>query len=146
MRSQIEIAVAAALSVNLPLYWKFTRRDSGGSPNPFTSGEAGLLALVLGCYVAASFIARTLERRRFARRVPSWLWISALGAALIVVADYSFGITYGIGKAEKVAKEWLVLTVYTSPVTALVYYSKAAVGLLKKWHAGQGDDLRIVQR
>jgi len=50
MRSQIEIAVAAALSVNLSFYRKFTRRDSGGSPNPFNPGEAGLPALVPDCY------------------------------------------------------------------------------------------------
>lgn len=144
MRSEIEIAIAAALTVNLPLYWTFTRRGSEGRPNPLTFGEVGVLLLVLGCYLAVPYLAGSLRKQRVLRAVPIWFWVSVLGAALIVIADYSIGITYGIRHGEKVAKEWFVLSVFTLPTTALVYYSGAIIDLVKKWHLGQRDNLSIM--
>jgi drug/metabolite transporter (DMT)-like permease len=146
MRSQIEIAVAAALAVNLPLYWIFTRRDSDGRPNPLTLGEVGVLLLVLGCYLAVPFIVRCFRRQRIVQLIPIWLWISVLGAVLVVAADYSIGITYRIERMERVAKEWLVLSIFTLPVTSLVYYSRTIVGWIRKWHEGERFNLSIVRK
>ncbi|HEY0099507.1 MAG TPA: hypothetical protein VGB76_11210 [Pyrinomonadaceae bacterium] len=146
MRSQIEIAIAAALSVDLPLYWMFTRRDSLGRPNPLTSGEAAVLLLVLACYLSVPYMVGSFRRRRVLRAVPLWFWVSVLGAALILTADYSIGIRYGLSTWEGVGKDWFALTVFTLPVTALVYYSGAIVGLIKEWHFDRRDNLRIVRR
>lgn len=145
MRSQIEIAVAAALSVNLPLYWLFTRRGSEGRPNPLTVGEVGVLLLVLVCYLSVPYLVRSFRGPRVLRAVPVWLWVSGLGAALIVVADYFIGIRYGLWTFERVAKSWFALSVFTLPVTALVYYSKSLVGLIKRWRSGQRDNLSLVR-
>ena len=146
MRSQIEIAIAAALTLNLPLYWIFTRRGSEGRPNPLTLGEAGVLLLVFACYLAVPFIVRCFRRQHIIQVIPIWLWISILGAALIVAADYSIGITYRIERVERVAKEWLVLSIFTLPVTSLVYYSRTIVGWIRKWHEGEQFNLSIVRK
>ncbi|HVG31665.1 MAG TPA: hypothetical protein VM911_01235 [Pyrinomonadaceae bacterium] len=147
MRSQIEIAIAAALSVNVPLYWLFTRRNSDGRPNPLTLGEVGVLALVFGCYLAIPLIVRVFRERRIVQAVPVWLWISIVGATLIVIADYSLGIRYRESiRLDRVAKEWLVLSVFTMPATALIYYSRALIGLIRKWHEGESFNLHVVRK
>jgi hypothetical protein len=146
MRSQIEIAVAAALALNLPLYWAFTIRGFSGRPNPLTLREIGILLLVLGCYLAVPYLVRSFRQQRPLRAVPTWLWVSVLGATLIVLADYSIGISYGIERGERFAREWFALTVFTLPVTALVYYSRAIIDLIKKWHRGRSHHLSILRR
>ena len=146
MRSQIEIAVAAALCVDLPLYWIFTMRDSMGRPNPLTLKEVGVLLLVSGCYLAVPYVVGSFSKRRALPAVPIWFWVSALGAAFIVFADYSTGIRYGLKTGEGVAKNWFVLTFFTLPATALVYYSRALIDLVKKWHGGEREYSGILRR
>lgn len=147
MRSQIEVAIAAALSVNLPLYWFFTRRDSDGRPNPLTLGEVGILVLVFGCYLTIPFVVRVLRERRIVPTIPLWLWISIGGATLIAIADYTIGISHrGNIELDRVAKEWLVLSVFTMPATAVIYYSRALVELLRTWHEGERFDLHVVRK
>jgi hypothetical protein len=146
MRSQIEIAIAAALTLNLPLYWIFTRRDSLGRPNPLTLGEVGTLLLVLGCYLAVPYVVGSFRKQRVIRAIPIWLWVSFLGAALIVFADDALGITYGIRGGESFTTGWLGLSLFTLPSTSLVYYSRAIIGLVKKWHTGQRNYPSILRR
>jgi len=147
MRSHIEIAMAAALSVNVPLYWIFTRRNSDGGPNPLTLGEVGVFALVFGCYLASPFIVGVFRERRIVQAVPVWLWISIAGATLIVIADYSIGIRYRVSiRLDRVAMEWLVLSVFTMPATALIYYSRALVDVVRRWHEGDPFNLHVVRR
>jgi hypothetical protein len=92
------------------------------------------------------FIVRTFRKRRIVRAIPVWFWTSVLGAALIVIGDYSIGITYGIKSAKYVVEEWFALSVFTLPVTALVYYSKLLIGWIKRWHEGRRVHPSILQR
>ena len=147
MRSHIEMAFAAALTVDLPLYWIFTRRHSDGRPNPLTLGESEVLILVFACYLVIPFLVKLFRRQHLLKIVPTWLWISILGATLIVVADYSIGIRYRESiRLDRMAKEWLVLGVFTMPITALIYYSRAIVKLVRRWHEGEPSNLSVVRK
>jgi hypothetical protein len=138
MRSQIEIAIAAALTVDLPLYWIFTRRHSDGRPNPLTPGEIEILILVLACYLVVPFLIKLFRKRHLLQIIPTWLWISTVGATLIVIADYSIGISYRESiRPDRMGKEWLVLSVFTMPVI---------VRLVRRWHEGEPFNLSIVRR
>jgi hypothetical protein len=141
------MAIAAALTVDLPLYWTFTRRHSDGRPNPLTLGEIEVLILVFACYLAIPFLIRLFRKQRLLKLILTWLWISILGATLIVIADYSIGIRYRESiRLDRMAKEWLVLSVFTMPVTSLIYYSRVIVELVRRWHEGESFNLRVVRK
>jgi hypothetical protein len=139
-RADIKVAAAAGLSVYLPLYWQFTRADSDGTPNPLTAGEAGVLLLVLAAYLSAPAFLRLLSRLashlHIAGSSPSWLSISALGAAVLVSADYVFGASGLSETVDDAARTWLVLSAWAMPPSAAVYYFGAVVRLIKGWHRG----------
>ena len=147
MRSHIEMTIAAALTVDLPLYWIFTRRHSDGRPNPLTLGEIEILILVFACYLVIPFLIRLFPKKRLLQVVPTWLWISILGATLVVVADYSIGIRFRESiRLDRMAKEWLVLGVFTMPITALIYYSRTIIGRARRWHEGEPFSLSVVRK
>ncbi len=143
-RADFEVAIAAGLSVAFPLYKIFTMRESDGSPNPLAFGEAGILLLVILCYLAAPLPLHLLSRYRVARL--TWLWAPVLGSALVAVADYCFRLIYVDTSVVRAAKEWLVLSVWTLPFAAAIYYSGAVVRLIRRWHDGSGANLSILRR
>jgi hypothetical protein len=131
-RADIKVAAAAGLSVYLPLYLLSTMDDSCGTPNPMTAGKAVMLLSVLAVYLLAPFVLRLLSRYALAAGTPLWLSIPAVGSAILVAA----GVVVMFVTRERVTAEapliaWGVLTLWTMPASAVVYYFGAAVRLTK---------------
>jgi ACR3 family arsenite efflux pump ArsB len=147
MKRDIKVAAAAGLSLYLPLYWLATRPDSDGSPNPLTAAEVGALLLTLAVYLLVPFILGLLSRYTFAAKIPSWFYVSAFGSAILVLAG---AVAVVFIMREPIIVEapfiaWGVLTLWTMPAAAGVYYFGAAVRLIKafrRWPDYETLDLR----
>lgn len=136
-RADVKVAAAAGLSVYLPLYWLATRPDSDGTPNPLTAVEVGALLLTLAVYLLAPFVLSLLSRYALAARTPSWLSVSAVGSAILVlVGDITLGVMRQPITVEETFKAWLVLSLWTMPASAGVYHFGAVVRLIQAWVRG----------
>jgi hypothetical protein len=136
-RSDIKVAAAAGLSVYLPLYWLATRPESDGTPNPLTAFEVGLLLLTLALYLLAPFVLSLLSRYTLAARTPPWLSISAVGSAMLVAAGVAARVvTRQPITVEDTVLTWLVMSLWTMPASAWVYYFGPVVDLIKAWSRG----------
>jgi len=135
-RADIKVAAAAGLSVYLPLYWLFTLPPESGRPNPLTAIEVGVLLLALAAYLLVPFVLSLLSRYPLAVATPAWLSISIVGSGILVMADVAFGGTRLAQTLDDAFREWLVLSAWTMPASAGVYYFGAVVRLIKAWHHG----------
>jgi hypothetical protein len=143
-RVDLEVAVAAGLSVVFPLYKILTLPDSCGSTNPLTLGEAVALLFVLASYLSVPLLFGLLRGQRVARFM--WLWTPVLGSLLSAVILCCLGsrsIDWGL---ERAAKVWLVLCVWTLPFAAVVYYSGRIIRGIRRWHVGPKENLSISRR
>lgn len=137
MKADMKVATAAGLSVYLPLYWMATRPESDGTPNPMTAGKVVALLLTFAVYLLTPFVLRLLSRYTLAARTPSWLSIPAVGSALLVMV----GVAAMFVMRQPVTVEdtfmgWLVLSLWTMPASAWVYYFRPVVDLIKAWNRG----------
>ncbi len=134
-RADIKVAAAAGLSVYPPFYWLATRPESDGTPNPLTAGEVGVLLLTLAAYLLVPFILSLLSRYPLAGKIPSWLSVSVAGSAILVLAGF---IAIAVVMREPLMLDapfisWLVLSVWTMPAAAVVYYFGDLIRLIKAW-------------
>jgi hypothetical protein len=137
-RADIKVAAAAGLSVYLPFYWLATRPESDGTPNPLTADEVGVLLLTLAVYLLVPFIMGRASRHRLAAKIPWWLYVSVVGSAILVLAGVA---TIVFIMREPIVVEapliaWGVLTLWTMPAAAVVYYFRPVVDLIKAWNRG----------
>ena len=142
-RVDLEVAVAAGLSVVLPLYEIFTRAESDGSPNPLTLGEAAALLLALASYLIAPSPLRLLRSRRVGRLV--WLWTPVFGSLLIAVALHCWRARSPYWSPERSAVVWLALCAWTLPLAAAVHYPGMVIRRFRRWHEGPEENLSILQ-
>lgn len=84
-RVDLEVAVAAGLSVVFPLYKIFTLPEICDSPT-LTPGEAVVLMAALASYLSVPLLFGLLRGQRVARFV--WLWTPILGSLLSAVPPY----------------------------------------------------------
>ncbi|HEX6183641.1 MAG TPA: hypothetical protein VFZ44_07005, partial [Pyrinomonadaceae bacterium] len=142
-RADIHVAAAAGLSVYLPLYWMATTlTDACGNPEPLTAFKVVVLLLVLASYLSAPLLLSLPSRYTLVAGIPLWLAISAVGSAILVLVGVA-GIVFI--KREPIIVEapfiaWGILTVWTMPASAAVYYFGAVVRWLKGWHRGPDYD------
>jgi peptidoglycan biosynthesis protein MviN/MurJ (putative lipid II flippase) len=142
-RVDLEVAVAAGLSVVFPLYKIFTLPEICDSPK-LALGEAVTLLVTLASYLSAPLLCGLLRGQRGTRFV--WLWTAVLGSLLSAVALYCLGsrsIDWGL---ELFAKVWLALCVWTLPFAAVVYYSGMIIRGIWRGHEGPKENLSISRR
>jgi hypothetical protein len=142
-RVDLEVAVAAGLSVVFPLYKIFTLPEICESPN-LTLGESVALLVALASYLSVPLLFGLLRGQRVARFV--WLWTPVLGSLHVVVAPYwlrANSIDWGL---ERSAKMWLALCVWTLPFAAAVYYSGMIIRGIRRWHEGPKENLSVWRR
>jgi hypothetical protein len=139
-RVDLEVAVAAGLSVVFPLYKIFTLPEICDSPK-LTLAEAVALLAVLASYLSVPLLLGLLRSQRVARFV--WLWTPVLGSLPVAVILYypgSHSIDWGL---ERFAMVWLALCLWTLPFAAAVHYSGMIIRGIRRWHEGSKEKLNI---
>jgi hypothetical protein len=129
-RVDLEVAVAAGLSVVFPLYHIFTLPEICESPH-LTLGEAVSLALAVASYLSVPLLCGLRRGRRDARFM--WLWTAVLGSlpvAVVIYVLWSRSIDWGLARFALV---WLALCVWTLPFAAVVYYSGMMMRGIRRW-------------
>jgi hypothetical protein len=147
-RVEIECAVAAVLSVTLPLYVILTGRmfALGKDPYPLTLKDVWFLFICFASYASAPFLYRRIVGRRFRRVIPSWIFIALSGSlSFILIASLS-GASFPFSGWEDMPIEFVYLAVYTMFVTGTVYYSGAGFRQLRGWYLGERENLSILRK
>ena len=139
-RVDLEVAVAAGLSVVLPLYKIFTLPEICDT-SKLALGEAVTLLVTLASYLSIPLLCGLIRGQRVARFV--WLWTPIFGSLLSAVALYCLAprsIDWGL---ELFVKVWLALSIWTLAFAAVVYYSGMIIRGIWRRHEGPKENLSI---
>ncbi|HKY42393.1 MAG TPA: hypothetical protein VJM50_04825 [Pyrinomonadaceae bacterium] len=110
----------------------------------------GLVLLVLITmipYLAAGLIVHLLWNKSLRHAIPSWTMIALVGAMFVVVSAgawrfYTGGLafeTIGFFIRDRIKDGvgvFVVLSLFTSPITAAVYYAESIFRAVRRWHEG----------
>ena len=141
-RVDLEVAVAAGLSIVFPLYKIFTLPEICDSPK-LALGEGVSLLAALASYLCVPLLFGLIRGQRGTRFV--WLWTPVLGSMLTAVALYCLVVVKDRGPAQ-FAMVWLVLCVWTLPFAAVVYYSGMIIRGIRRRREGPKENLSIPRR
>jgi hypothetical protein len=130
----LEVAVAAGLSVVFPLYKIFTLPEICDS-SKLALGEGVALLLILASYLSVPLLLGLIRGQRVARVV--WLWTPVLGSLLSAVVLYCLAPRSKDWGLELSAKVWLALCVWTLPFAIVVYNSGMIIRGIRRWHEGR---------
>ena len=155
-RARVDMTMAAAAGVGLCMMGlvllKFSTLDR---VNPLDfRGAARVVMLTTLPYLFAGMIVHWLWITRLRRRVPSWVMIALLGSLLLVVSAGAFRFyrnalasdattttfeTIGafiLDRAKDGLGVFVVLSLFTLPITAAIYYAESIVRGARRWHEG----------
>jgi hypothetical protein len=109
----------------------------------------GLVQLVLLAtipYLVAGLMIHLLWRKSLRRKIPSWAMIALLGALLVVVSagavrlytnplasDTTIG-AFVVDRAKDGLGVFVFLSLFTFPITAVVYYAESIVRGVRRWY------------
>ena len=108
-------------------------------------GLAYLVLLTMMPYLAAGLIIHSLWNKSLRHAIASWIMIALLGSMFVVVSAgvwrfYTNGLAFEtvadfiLDKAKDGLGVFVVLSLFTLPITAAVYYAESIVRRVRRWY------------
>ena len=109
------------------------------------NGFSYLVLLTTMPYLAAGLLVQLLWTTRLRRKIPSWIMIALIGSMFVVVSAGAWSFyTHGLAfealadfirdKVKDGLGVFVILSLFTLPITAAVYYSQRIVKGVTRWY------------
>lgn len=109
------------------------------------NGLAYLVLITMIPYLAAGLIVHLLWNKSLRHAIPSWIMIALLGSLFVVVSAgvwrfYTNGLAFETvadfirDKVKDGLGVFVILSLFTLPITAAVYYSQRIVKRVTRWY------------
>lgn len=134
LRSNLLMALAAALSVAVPYYFPLKWEASDYQRYFPDKQDILLLAVFPFAYLCAAVFLWLLRRTFVVNTIPRWLAVSSFGSVLLILIGNLYesfwllnrsSLTWTLDFVQQTALVTLALVTYTSLVTGAVYYSRS---------------------
>ncbi|HVF58117.1 MAG TPA: hypothetical protein VM934_18355 [Pyrinomonadaceae bacterium] len=135
IRINLECAFVAALAAAWPVYMRLSSITYCDGSGPLDKEYVKQFLSLLGYPLVALALA-LIEKFVCRLNIPGWMFVSIFGTIVSITAVTYFDwelLPSRAGELKDLLRDFALFGVYTSLLTAPIYYSEAIITALKRW-------------